>query len=98
VVFHDRAARTLIVADLCQEGHGGWPPLSRLAARVGGIWQRHGPPRDIRWLLRRSPADTRRLVERILAWDFDRMILAHGRLVDGGAKELFRRAYEFALP
>ena len=98
VVFHDRAARTLLVTDLCQEGHRGWPRLSRLAARIGGIWQRHAPPRDVRWLLRRHLAETRRLIERIVAWDFDRMILAHGRLVEGGAQELFRRAYAFALP
>jgi len=97
VAFFDRAARTLVLTDLCEEGHRGWPPLARLAARIGGIWERHGPPRDMRWLLRRRPAETRRLVERILAWDFDRMIVAHGRLVESGAKELFRRAYAFAL-
>lgn len=96
-VFLDRAARTLILTDLCEEGHPGWPPLSRLAARLGGVWQRHAPPRDMRFLLRRRPADTRRLVERILAWDFDRLIVAHGRLVESGAKELIRRAFAFAL-
>lgn len=97
VVFYDRAARTLLLTDLCEEGHPGWPVPSRLAARIGGIWERHAPPRDMRWLLRRKPAETRRLAARILAWDFDRLIVAHGRLVESGAKELFRRAFAFAL-
>jgi len=96
VAFLDRAARTLILTDLCEEGSPLWPPLSRLAARIAGIYERHGPPRDMKWLLRRRPAATRRLVERILDWDFDRMILAHGRLVEHGAKDVFRRAFAFA--
>jgi hypothetical protein len=96
VVFFDRAARTLILTDLCEEGSAAWPPLSRVVARMLGIYERHGPPRDMKWLLRRRPAATRRLVERILSWDFDRMILAHGRLIESGAKEAFRRAYAFA--
>ncbi len=96
VVFFDRAARTLILTDLCEEGSADWPPFSRIAARLAGIYERHAPPRDIRWMLRRRPAATRRLVERILSWDFDRMVLAHGRLIESGAKEVFRRAYAFA--
>jgi len=97
VVFLDRASRTLILTDLCEEGSAAWPPLSRVAARMLGTYERHGPPRDMKWLLRRRPAATRRLVERILSWDFDRMILAHGRLIESGAQQAFRRAYTFSL-
>lgn len=97
VVFHHRASGTLIVADLCEEGSREWPLFSRLAARAAGVYERHGPPRDIKWMLRRDRPAIRRAVERILSWDFDRMILAHGRLVESGARDLFARAYAFAL-
>jgi hypothetical protein len=97
VVFHHRASGTLIVADLLEEGSGEWPFLSRLAARLGGIYERHGPPRDMKWALRRDRPALRRAVERILSWDFDRLVLAHGRLVESGAKDLVARAYAFAL-
>jgi hypothetical protein len=48
-------------------------------------------------LFRHDRKATRRTVERILSWDFDRMILSHGRLVESGAKRTFERAYAFAL-
>jgi hypothetical protein len=97
IVFLHRPSGTLIVTDLVQEGNPEWPLFSRLATRLAGIYERHGPPRDVRWMLRRDRAATRRAVERILAWDFDRLILAHGRLVESGARDAFARAYAFAL-
>jgi hypothetical protein len=96
VAFLHRASGTLILADLCEEGSADWPFLARVAARIGGIYQKHGPPRDMKWSLKRDRPALRRAVDRILAWDFDRMIVAHGRLVESGAKELFARAYAFA--
>jgi hypothetical protein len=97
VVFLHRPSRTLIVADLCEEGNEEWPFFSRLASRVAGIYERHGPPIDMKLLFRHDRKGTRRTVERILSWDFDRMILSHGRLVQTGAREIFRQAYGFAL-
>ena len=35
----------------------------------------------------------RRQVDRMLAWDFDRIILAHGAPVESGGREVLRRAY-----
>ena len=96
VVFLHRASGTLILTDLCEEGSEEWPFASRLAARLAGIYRRHGPPRDRKWNLCRDRPALGRAVERILSWDFDRMILAHGRLVETGAKQLFERAYAFA--
>jgi hypothetical protein len=96
VVFLHRASGTLILTDLCEEGSEEWPLLARVAARVGGIYRKHGPPRDMKWSLRRDKPALRRAVERILSWDFDAMIVSHGRLVESGAKERFARAYAFA--
>jgi hypothetical protein len=97
VVFLHRSSGTLIVTDLMQEGSHEWPFFSRLATRIAGIYERHGPPRDIRWMLRRDRAAARRAAERILSWEFDRLILAHGRLIESGARDAFARAYGFAL-
>jgi len=97
VVFYHHRSRTLILTDLCEEGSESWPLLSRLAARAAGIYQRHGPPLEMKLLFRSDRTATRRTVERILSWDFDRMILSHGSLIQRGAKEVFREAYAFAL-
>ena len=36
---------------------------------------------------------TRRSVERIIEWDFDRILPGHGEIVESGAKEAFRRDF-----
>jgi hypothetical protein len=41
----------------------------------------------------RDRALARRQVDRMLAWDFDRIILAHGAPVEAGGREVLRHAY-----
>ena len=36
-------------------------------------------------------------LERILAWEFDRIILSHGDVVERGGKTAFRRAFAWLL-
>jgi len=96
VVFFHRASRTLIVGDLCMYFGPENPWLTRLVARVAGMYDRPGVPRDWQWTFRRRGA-TRRSFERLLSWDFDRVILAHGRLIEAGAKDVLRRSYAWAL-
>ena len=37
----------------------------------------------------------RRQVDRILAWDIDRIVLAHGGLIEQRGREVVRRAYDW---
>jgi hypothetical protein len=39
----------------------------------------------------------RGFVERVLDWDFDRIVLSHGDLVERSGKDVFRDAYAFCL-
>jgi glyoxylase-like metal-dependent hydrolase (beta-lactamase superfamily II) len=43
----------------------------------------------------RDKAEARASLERVLSWDFDRIVLAHGLVVETGGKALFRDAYSF---
>ena len=96
VVFFHAASRTLIVADLC-EHFGPWSPrLTRLVARLGNMYAKPRMPPD--WQLSfRNRRATRASFQRVLSWDFDRVILAHGALLERDAHEIFRRAYAWAL-
>jgi hypothetical protein len=96
VVFLHRASRTLIVGDLCFYFGPESPWLTRLVARAAGMYDRPRLPPDWRWTFRRRAA-TQRSFERLLSWDYDRVILAHGRLIEAEAKEVFRRSYAWAL-
>ena len=94
VVFCHQESRTLILADLVQSADPGSPPLTRLVKRLMGTYERPGLPLPFR-LGFRDKAAARASVERILSWDFDRILLCHGPIVESGGKALFREAYSF---
>lgn len=96
VVFFHAASRTLIVADLCEHFGPHSPWSLRVLTRLARMYGRPRMPPD--WQLSfRDRAATRESFERILAWDFDRVILAHGALLESGAKAVFEREYAWAL-
>ena len=96
VVFFHRDSRTLIVADLLESVHDDAPWALRTLGRMAGIYERPGAPMDMRFAYRDVDA-TRASLERILAWDFDGIVLSHGRLIPRGGKRVLRDAYRFLL-
>ena len=44
-------------------------------------------------VLIRDRAAAREQVGRMLAWDADRIVLAHGDIIETGGREVLRRAY-----
>jgi hypothetical protein len=96
VAFFHPASRTLILTDLVfnvPRGRSwGLPILSQLL----GLSGRFGPSRLGRWLIRDQQA-TRASLGTILRWDFDRLILAHGDVVETGGRQKLRDAFGFIL-
>lgn len=93
VLFRHRASRTLIVGDLLTavETDRAMPASARLAWRLEGVYGRPGMPRTVR-LATRNRRAARHSLECILAWDFDRVIVGHGRLLESGGRAAFERA------
>jgi hypothetical protein len=84
----------LIVTDLIQrhDPHGQswwWRVVKGWAGVLGS---EGGTSRDLRWTFR-DKAAARRSAERILAWDFDRLVIAHGACVEHGARAVVARAF-----
>lgn len=97
-VFFHIASRTLIVTDLIENfetARLAW--WMRPLVRLGGIADPNGGmPRDMRATFRDRNA-LRQAVETMIAWNPERVILAHGRWYESdGAAEL-RRAFRFVL-
>jgi hypothetical protein len=46
-------------------------------------------------LLRRRRSECAAFLQRIMSWDFDRAILAHGDIIESGAKPVIERAWQF---
>ena len=84
------------MGDTCFNIRPGAPFLTRLWAWGPRLRPRPGPTSAFRLAVRDKPA-ARASVERILDWDFDRLIVGHGDIVETGGEEAFRRAWEWAV-
>jgi hypothetical protein len=91
VVFFHRPSRTLICADLVFNLANHPSRLTRLVARLIGN-RAPGATLLERVLIRDRPA-ARGQVDRMLAWNADRIVLAHGDIIETGGHEVLRRAY-----
>ena len=94
VVFFHPASRSLLIADLAFNLGPDGPWLLGLLMKSNGIWGRFGPSRFSKFLMR-DKAAVRTSLDRVLAWDFARVIVGHGRNVETDAKRVFRDAYAF---
>ncbi|MFA9470668.1 MAG: DUF4336 domain-containing protein [Deltaproteobacteria bacterium] len=93
-VFLHRASRSLIVADAVENfgTSSHWP--TRTYLRAAGIHGRPGVSRSLRPFFR-DRKRARRSIDEILGWDFDRIILCHGDIIDSGGRDALREAYSW---
>jgi len=99
VLFFDRSSRTLIVTDsveLYGDRTPGVPRLLRLWWRAFGLWNRPAlaPEYGLGWCDREA---ARRSFERALRWDFARIVLSHGDLIEEDARAQAARAWRRLL-
>ena len=96
VVFLHRASRTLILCDLAFNFGPRSAAPTRVLMRLIRSYGRFGPSTLDPWLIRDRRA-ARESLERILAWDFDRVVVAHGDVLEGGGRDALRRGYAWLL-
>ena len=92
VVFLHRASRTLLLCDLAFNFGPTAAPFTRLLMRLLRGYDRFGPSSLDRILIRDRRA-ARDSLERILAWDFDRVVVAHGDVLERGGRDALRAGY-----
>ncbi len=96
VAFFHRAAKVLIVADMLEHFCEDMPLTIRLVARLAGMYRRPITPPDWRATFR-DKAAAKASIERILEWDFERIILAHGRLIEADGRAVFEKSFKWLL-
>jgi hypothetical protein len=95
IVFFDGASRTLLLTDVCQHITARQPrPVSWLA-RALGVHERLAMSRSLRLLMLRDREAAKSSRDRILAWDFERVIVAHDTIVERDGRAAFQRALAF---
>lgn len=96
VIFFHRHSHTLIVADLIMNFQEDTSPLTKLVVKCFGMYQRPTPPIDLK-PSELEKAQVRLSVKKILEWDFDKIVLAHGQSILKDGKRIFKEAFDQIL-
>ena len=94
VVFFHPASRTIVFTDLVFNKPRAKTLASRLLFGLMGATNQFGPHRLTR-LFMRDHAAARASLERLLRWDFDRVTVTHGDVLESGGREAVRTAFAF---
>lgn len=95
-VFFHRPTATLVLTDLAFHLDHDCAPSARFLGRVGGTFGKLAPTRLER-LMMRDKAALRASLQRILEWPFDRVVMAHGSIVERGGREALADGYGWLL-
>ncbi len=95
-VFFHRPTNSLIVTDLLFNFSGALPLPQRLLARALGVHEKLAMSRTMRLAIPDRKALARSL-EPILELEADRVILAHGEIVQADARRAIAAAFEFLM-
>lgn len=99
VAFFHRASRTLILVDLVENFTPATPGINlflRMAFRTLGMWNRPCPAPEYR-IAWGDKARVRESMARVLAWDFERVILSHGDVITRDARQAVDQAWRKIL-
>ena len=100
VEFFHHASRTLVLTDFIENFEPGkldsW--WMRWLTRLGGVQDPAGAmPRDMRRTFARQRPQLKAAVERMLAWQPERIVFAHGRWYERDGTAELRRAFDWLL-
>ena len=95
VFFHSKS-QTLILTDAAFNFDDSYPLITQFAARVIGTYNNFSPS-----LLERvastEKAQVKLAVQKIFDWDFERVIMAHGSIIESERKQRFKAGYKSFL-
>ena len=94
-IFFHRQSRTALFTDLMFNVKQSDSALTRIVLRLDGGFRGLAVPRMFRLPIRMRRRLALDALARILEWDFDRLTVAHGDLVERGAKPAMRNAWAF---
>lgn len=90
--FLHRPSRTLLLTDMAFNIRHSSSWLTRTYLRLSGAYGRLAVTRLEKALVK-DRAALRASLERVLAWDFERVVVCHGEVLERGGREALREAY-----
>lgn len=92
-VFFHSASRTLILTDTAFHFDESFPVSVKLATKVIGGYKNLSPSL-LEKIATSDKAKVKESVNKVLAWDFERVIMAHGSIIENNGKQKFKQGYE----
>lgn len=95
-----RPSRTLLLVDLVERFGDGTTNVNRalrISMKLLGMWNRPALAPEYRIAGWKKRDAARLALERVLAWDFERVVIAHGHLIERDAKAVLRHAWRATL-
>jgi hypothetical protein len=96
IAFLHRESRTLILTDLCFHLEKNKLLWTRLYARLVDVYGKFAAPRTLRFSISDKVA-ARASIDRILEWDFDHILIAHGKIVQCDGHHTFKTAFKWLV-
>jgi hypothetical protein len=93
--FYHRASRTLMLTDIAFNICRTESRLGRIVLTIDQSYGHFGSSLVGKLMLLRARSKWRATIDQMLHWDFDRIIVCHGDIVESDGKETFRRAFAF---
>jgi hypothetical protein len=88
IVFYHQPSRTIYTADLAFAILEPKGLVSPIALRLLGVYKRFGVPKMWpHWV--KDKAAFQRSIDKVMAWPFERIAMAHGEIIEGHAREKF---------
>jgi hypothetical protein len=95
-VFFQESSRTLICCDLIQNFKNSQGLWTKFYLSVNRIHNRPGVSKVIKMIIG-DKVKARESLERILSWDFDRIVMSHGEVIDWNGKNILKECYAWLL-
>lgn len=93
IVFWHRESQSLILTDTAFHFDVTFPWQTRLIAKILG-GDRQLEPTILEKLASRDKEQVKQSIQQVLCWDFDRVIVAHGSIVERDGKRQLQVGYE----
>ncbi len=93
-VFFHQPSQTLILTDLVFHMQHESNAFERCFFKLNRIYRRFGPSNIFRYFLVEDRARAEESFHAIMKWDFDRVIMSHGVIVEAGGRDRMRQGFE----
>lgn len=94
VVFFHPQSKTLVLTDLAFYITSERSLFTRLFFRLNGVYDKFGPSRIFKNFILKNKSEFKKSLDYILAWDFDRIIISHGKLIKKNGNDVFAEAFK----